>query len=117
MDTYQFTNTIWSQTPNNELADIELGDRPADSNIDPNDGGIYTVASFHTHPPRYYLTEEDMGGLPSPTGPSSADHEADQLQDVAGLVYDYTADWVSWGHPLNSEAMIYTTNHLQRVKP
>ncbi|MFC1860711.1 DUF4157 domain-containing protein [Chloroflexota bacterium] len=62
-----------------EGAGVTLGARPADA------GDEYTVGSFHTHTPTRYRP------VGRGVGPSGADKDCDDADNVAGLVYDYTA--------------------------
>jgi hypothetical protein len=87
-------------------ATVNLGARPADA------GDWVTVGSFHTHTPTRHRT---VGRV---VGPSGADATADTNDNVAGLVYDYTA--VSGGavparHPTWSAAQVYHSGPNSRV--
>lgn len=87
-------------------ATVNLGARPADA------GDWVTVGSFHTHTPTRHRT---VGRV---VGPSGADNTADTNDNVAGLVYDYTA--VSGGavparHPTWSAAQVYHSGPNSRV--
>lgn len=86
---------------NNEGASVNIGSRPAD------DGDVFTVASFHTHTPTFYRSATDVG-RGRPTGPSQSDYDWDGRDDVAGLVFDYAISVAPAGHPLDSNAVIYT---------
>lgn len=81
--------------PNDKTASVDLGKKPADS------GDDFTVASFHTHTPTTFRT------VGRPVGPSNADKNADNSDNVAGVVYDYEpvkGGNIPAGHPLKAAA-------------
>lgn len=81
--------------PNDKTASVDLGKKPADS------GDDFTVASFHTHTPTVFRT------VGRPVGPSKADENADNSDNVAGVVYDYEpakGGNIPAGHPLKAAA-------------
>ena len=92
---------------------IKLGARPADSPQAPlanAAGAVYTVASFHTHPPMTYCPPGSSSGV----GPSPADEDADEDCGVPGVVYDYVASPMATGkifggHPKDAAAILYPT--------
>jgi hypothetical protein len=93
-------------------AAINLGSRPhsALSAIAPNaTSAIYAVSSFHTHTPTVYRSS----GRPS--GPSTADQDIDQHDNVAGIVYDYAIYYIPPRHPKNSPAAIYKSNNQRSL--
>ncbi len=63
-------------------------------------GVKYAVSSFHTHPPLTYCPPNYSRA----TGPSNADINADIVDNVAGIVYDYTAAQIVSGHQKNDAA-------------
>lgn len=108
-DTFTKTASIaGSWRANNEGASVNLGSRPADN------GDVFTVASFHTHTPTFYRSQTDVGSG-RPTGPSQSDYDWDRSDDVAGLVFDYAISVAPAGHPLHSDAVVYTAG-TQRTR-
>ena len=99
----------------NSPATIQLGDRLPDNSggpVNPNTGGVYYLASFHTHPPH------EFGNFARPSGPSGWDADFDIANDVPGLVYDYSANPVPANHPRGSPGQInFTTNQIRRIRP
>ncbi len=87
-------------------ATINLPAKPADA------GDEYTVASFHTHTPTRYRS------VGRPVGPSGADLNADNGDNVAGVVYDYIeakGGNIPAGHPLRSRAQLYSSGPNKRA--
>lgn len=106
-DKYQ-TNDVspgaWGTPPGG--VSITLGTRPGVnlSAVAPNAAGAsYTVSSFHTHPPLTYCPP----GYVRPTGPSPADITADNSDNVAGIVYDFSSASILSGHSKNDAAGPY----------
>jgi hypothetical protein len=104
IDKYQ-TNDVspgaWGTPPGG--ASIILGLRPGVnlSAVVPNaTGASYAVSSFHTHPPLTYCPPDYV----RPTGPSDPDITADIHDNVAGIVYDFTAASIVSGHSKNDVA-------------
>ena len=94
-------------------ANITLGARPQSnlSAVAPNAAsGVYTVASFHTHTPTTYRSAATMGPGRG-NGPSGGDLNADASDNVAGVVYDYTANPVPPLHPKNSTAALFSSRN------
>ena len=104
---------------------INLGPRPADDweakdspELKPKPNAawaIYSVASFHTHPPVTYCTP----GREFTVGPSQEDQDADTADTVPGIVYDYTEDpagsgKILGGHPKESPAQLYRSLGVNR---
>lgn len=99
-------------------ASVVLPARPSDGPLSPAPnaaGAIYPVASFHTHPPPTYATNQFI----RPVGPSRADNEADSADKVPGIVYDYIespagSGTIPSGHPKNAPAKRYYSAGLER---
>jgi hypothetical protein len=114
---YEFTPTITGPVVGNaEGASVDLGDRPADTSMNPAplDSPTYTVASFHTHTPTTFRL------VGRPVGPSLADHAAEISRDVVGVLFDYIAvsgEEIPAGHPLNSPATRYHSGPNRRSTP
>lgn len=112
--TYEFTATVTGDVVDaeDELASIdidpeEIGNRPSDSDQSPSPvsaGVTYTVACFHTHCPTFHWVDYQRDAGPSGQNGDDGWHA---LQNVAGIVYDYTADPVPPGHPINSAGQRY----------
>ena len=121
---YEFTSTVradWTTDPSQYHA-INLGDRPDDSPTNPTPVGTatYTVASFHTHIP--FIWDEGFRRV----GPSPEDEDADEYQDVPGLVYDYVGgsefsdlggEFLYPGHDLSAAARLYRSGPERRSTP
>lgn len=103
----RITGAVTAPTVGNAAgATVNLGARPADA------GNWVTVGSFHTHTPTRHRT---VGRV---VGPSGADATADTTDNVAGLVYDYTAvsgGAIPAGHPTWSKAQVYHSGPNSRV--
>jgi GT2 family glycosyltransferase len=97
---------------------VDLGARPADNPAtpDPRIGGVFAVASFHTHTPTTFRA------VGRPVGPSAADNAADTHDDVTGVVYDYIespagSGSIPAGYALNSSAQRYQSGPNRRSTP
>lgn len=90
---------------NDKGAVVSLPKKPADA------GAEYTVASFHTHTPTFFRNGN------RPTGPSAADLSCDRSDNVAGLVYDYSAAMSMARSPIDSPAKLYSTGNQRTGKP
>jgi glycosyltransferase involved in cell wall biosynthesis len=97
---------------------VDLGPRPADNPATPDlrTGGVFAVASFHTHTPTTFRA------VGRPVGPSAADNAADLHDDVTGVVYDYVetpagSGSIPAGHPLDSAARRYLSGPNRRSTP
>jgi hypothetical protein len=93
-------------------ASISLGTRPQSklSAVTPTAAsGVYAVASFHTHTPTVYRDAATMGVVGRGNGPSEGDLNADASDNVAGIVYDYTANPVPPLHPKNSTTKLFSS--------
>jgi hypothetical protein len=84
---------------------VHFGARPADNPATPDlrTGGVFAVASFHTHTPTTFRA------VGRPVGPSAADNATDLHDDVTGVVYDYLespagSGSIPAGYRLNSPA-------------
>ena len=85
-----------------------------------NDGATYVVGLFHTHTPRTYLS-----GAGRFVGPSGADVEIMQTEQVVGIVMDYVGDAIPgsatnilWdAHPLDAPTMLYPVPPERRPTP
>jgi hypothetical protein len=96
---------------------IDLGTRPPAnlSAVSPAaQGAMYTVASFHTHPPEHPDSQGRPSG-PSDYGNGKGDKPQDERDNVAGIVYDYTANPVPRGHPKNSLAKAYNSRNQRSI--
>jgi hypothetical protein len=125
-DTYEHTATVpgdWIGPTGN--ASVNIGHRPADNPENPDiyyylsKGAVYSVASFHTHPPTTYVASAWPAGTMQPIGPSSADNRIDSNDDVPGVVYDYEesragSGRIPLGHPKNATARLYRSLGVDR---
>ena len=110
----QFGN--WAD--DDEDVEIRLHRRPSDipsSPLPTASGARYPVASFHTHTPTAYRTNIVFRYV----GPSDEDNDADFIDQVPGIVYDYTGDpsfpsMILGGHPLNAPAQRYQSLGVER---
>ena len=101
-----------------EDVEIRLHRRPSDipsSPLPTAPGARYPVASFHTHTPTAYRTNIVFRYV----GPSDEDNDADFIDQVPGVVYDYTGDpsfpsMILGGHPLNAPAQRYQSLGVER---
>ena len=93
-------------------ASVDLDVRPLSklSDVAPNaQTASYAVSSFHSHTPTTY---RQFG---RDSGPSPADLRADVLDNVAGIVYDYTVNFIPAGHPKNAQADIYKSRNRRNI--
>lgn len=93
-------------------ASVDLDVRPLSklSDIAPNAQiARYAVSSFHTHTPTTY---RQFGRN---SGPSSPDFRADASDNVAGIVYDYTINFIPAGHPKEAQAGIYKSRDRRNI--
>lgn len=93
-------------------ASVDLDVRPLSklSDIAPNAQiARYAVSSFHTHTPTTY---RQFGRN---SGPSSPDFCADASDNVAGIVYDYTINFIPAGHPKEAQAGIYKSRDRRNI--
>ena len=111
---YEFTSVKrgpeWTDPA--QIPSIKLGPRPSDSHANPTplSSPTYAVASFHTHPPVIFAGYGRATGPSGTGGPTGGgDKQADTLDDVAGIVYDYSAPYVASGHNPNDPAQRYWT--------
>jgi hypothetical protein len=103
---YEFTATVLGPVVGpGQGASLNPGSKPSDTSPGtPN--AIYTISLFHTHTP---TTHRPVGrGI----GPSAADRNFHNANDVVGVVYDYVesprgSGNIPAGHPLNSAAQTY----------
>ncbi|MDD2478963.1 MAG: hypothetical protein PHS31_03630 [Victivallaceae bacterium] len=102
---YEISNVSlgeWGTPPGG--VSINLAARPGVNLSTPaansSQGVKYAVSSFHTHPPLTYCPPNYSRA----TGPSNADINADIVDNVAGIVYDYTAAQIVSGHQKNDAA-------------
>lgn len=98
-------------------ATIDLGTRSKSilSAVPPNaTSGTYTVASFHTHTPTVYRDAATLGAGRG-NGPSTGDLNADVFDNVAGVVYDYTANPVPPLHPKSSTATLFNSRNQRSL--
>jgi hypothetical protein len=105
-------------------ASVNLPGRPADvpASPDPNAKSVkYPVASFHTHTPTTFRPNPPPPAAPSvrPVGPSTADNNADNTDQVPGVVYDFVESPAGSGsipmrHPKNSAATLYRSLGVDR---
>lgn len=93
------------EVDNDTGAAVSLPAKPADTHPE------YTVASFHTHTPTFFRS------VGRPTGPSGADYRVDKSDNVAGLVYDYSAKTSVAGNPKESPARLYQAGKRRPGKP
>lgn len=116
--TYEFSATFYGPTVGPDTgASATPGAMPQDNPLAPapNAAGVqYTVALFHTHTPTTYRS------VGRPVGPSGADDNFHNSNNVVGVVYDYTE--VSGGniparHPLHSPARRYHSGPDRRPTP
>lgn len=49
------------------------------------------------------------------SGPSSPDFRADASDNVAGIVYDYTINFIPAGHPKEAQAGIYKSRDRRNI--
>ena len=104
---------------------IVLGDRlpPKLSDVAPNaSGATYAVAAFHTHTPSSYrfYPPPPAPHWDRPTGPSQppqSDNDIDFhiYQNVAGIVYDYTASHALMGHSKDDPAQRYSAGNQRDI--
>jgi hypothetical protein len=101
-----------------QTGSVNLGTRPKDNPAKPGllASAVFAVASFHTHTP---TTFRPVG---RPVGPSSTDNQADEHDDVTGVVYDYIENpagsgTIPAGYPLNSPAKRYHSGPTRRSTP
>lgn len=92
IDTINGQYVAGNQTPgpvvDNDIVEAEcfLPAKPLDqSGPDVAQGGLYTIALFHTHPAHNWV------GQPRVVGPSLIDHNAANGANVVGIVRDYIA--------------------------
>ena len=86
----------------------------------PLEGIRWPVAHFHTHTPNRWCPNH-----PRRVGPSQADRDWADNNDIPGLVYDYegearpgySGNWLKSGHVLNAPARVYTFGPLWRPAP
>lgn len=96
-----------------------LGPRPADNPANPqlsNGAAVYIVGSFHTHPPLTYGSV----GLSRAVGPSQGDTDADNADDVAGVIYDYIGSGgsIMSGHdPFDPYRFYFSGGPVRRSTP
>lgn len=101
-------------TPTN-CPSIDLGSRPNSnlSAVSPiSQGAEYAVSSFHSHNPATYLT---YGYDTGPSGPPGGDVGCDEIDNVAGIVYDYTIDYIPAGYPKDSPAGLYESRNQRSI--
>lgn len=87
---------------------VDLGERPGSnlSDVSPiSKGTVYAVSSFHTHNPPTYLT------IGYDAGPSDSDSNCDTRDNVAGIVYDYSIQFIPAGYPKDSPAQLYQSRN------
>lgn len=97
------------------FASIPLSSRPTDSPANSglcDAGATYSVASFHTHPPNEFRAVAFPLNVTQTIGPSTADNNVDNGDDVPGVVYDHEespagSGAVPMGHPESSPAIRY----------
>lgn len=126
-DAYEFGPTVygsWSGPTGG--AGVNLPPRPADipATPSPSDhGATYYVASFHTHTPTEFRTGPGLVGSVRPIGPSGADNNADNTDDVPGVVYDFVespagSGSIPMGHHKTSPAQLYfSAGKTRRTTP
>jgi hypothetical protein len=83
-------------------ASVTVGTRPADSPASPvpTDSPTYYLAIFHGHSPFINVHSNHC----RPTGPSSADLNHANSNDVVGILYDYNASFHCGGDSVNLSA-------------
>jgi len=110
----------------NSGASVNLPPRPPDVPASPapaDPGATYYVASFHTHTPTEFRTGPGLAGSVRPIGPSGADNNADNNDDVSGIVYDFVespagSGSIPMGHPKTSAAQLYfSAGKTKRTTP
>ena len=102
-----------------QTASLNPGAKPADNPATPLPnaaGTIYTVAHFHTHTPTTYRT------VGRPIGPTGADNNYYNSQNVTGIVYDYIespagSGNIPAGHPEGAAAQHYSSGPDRRSTP
>ncbi len=121
--TYEFGPTVHGAYSGPAAgAAVNLPPRPPDVPAAPTPsdaGATYPVASFHTHTPTVFRP----GGGTRGVGPSPADGNADNTDDVPGVVYDYVespagSGSIPMGHPKNSATQLYhSQGRTRRTTP
>ena len=115
-NSYEFSNHVQGAFVGpGAFANIPLSSRPTDSPANPGPcdaGATYSVASFHTHPPNEFRAVAFPPSVTQPIGPSIADNNVDNGDDVPGVVYDHEespagSGAVPMGHPESSPAIRY----------
>jgi len=115
-DAYEHTATLSGDWVGpTDGASVPLPSRPADKPASPtpcDNGATYPVASFHTHTPTEFRAGSEPAGTTRGVGPSGADNNIDNTDDVPGVVYDYIespagSGEIPMGHPKNSAAKMY----------
>lgn len=112
---YSFTNHFTGPTVGPGTgASAAPGAKPADT-ASPS-GGTYTVGLFHTHTPTAFRP------VGRGVGPSGADENFHNSNDVVGVVYDYRASPpgsgnIPAGHPIGSPAKRYHSGPNRRQNP
>ncbi len=115
-DAYEFTTTVtgsWAAPADG--ASVSPGSRPADTPATPEPnaaGATYSVALFHTHTPTTFRAAAVPVGSTRGIGPSTADNNFHNGQDVPGVVYDYVespagSGSIPMGHPEGAAAQLY----------
>jgi|ERR1022692_515342 hypothetical protein len=115
-ETYEFGTTVYGaySGPAGGAA-VDLPPRPADvpATLGAADtGATYPVASFHAHTATEFRAAAVPPGSRRAVGPSGADNNADNTDDVPGVVYDFVespagSGSIPVGHPKTSPAQVY----------
>ena len=122
-DAYEHTATLSGDFVGpSDGASVPLPSRPADDPATPtpcDNGAVYSVASFHTHTPTVFRATTEPAGTTRSVGPSGADNDIDNTDDVPGVVYDYKespagSGDIPMGHPKNSAAKMYHSRGKDR---
>jgi len=124
---YEFGTTVFGNfTGPASGAAVNLPPRPPDVPATPavtDSGATYPVASFHTHTATEFRAAAVPAGSTRGVGPSGADNNADNNDDVPGVVYDFVespagSGSIPMGYPKTSPARIYfSAGKTRRTTP
>jgi len=119
-NTYVIKNFDYGKPVSNDVNIVSwyspIPDKEIPSNPTPLDKPEYLVASFHTHPPRTYVT------YPAETmvaGPSMPDLGFSWSLQIPGFVYDYDVPYniLPPNHNIDLKGMIFCAPPYQRPTP